>query len=99
MSYFLVTELPGPAWDRSRTRREQNGFNQHAAFIDSLVAQGALVVGGPLGDPDFGPAVLVFAAESEDEVAKRLADDPWRDTILTVESVQPWSIWMGSLTD
>jgi uncharacterized protein YciI len=99
MTYFLVTELPGPAWDRSRPRREQSGFDQHAAFIDSLVEQGAIVVGGPLGDPSFGPAVLVFEAESEDEVGKHLADDPWTDTILTVESVQPWSIWMGSLTD
>ena len=54
-------------------------------------------MGGPVGDPDFGPAVLVFAAESEAEVGKRLADDPWTNTILTVESIQPWSIWIGSL--
>ena len=86
-------------WDRSRPRREQNGFDEHAAFIDSLVAQGEIAVGRPLGDPDFGPAVLVFAAESEDEVGKRLADDPWTNTILTVESIQPWSIWIGSLAD
>ena len=99
MSYFLVTELPGPAWDRSRPRREQSGFEQHAAFIDSLVDEGAIVVGGPLGDPDFGPAVLVFSVESEGDVRKRLADDPWTDTILTVERVQPWSIWVGSLID
>ena len=99
MSYFLVTELPGPTWDRSRPRREQDGWDQHAAFIDSLAEQGAIVVGGPLGDPDFGPSLLVFVAESEDEVRKRLADDPWIDTILTVESIQRWSIWIGSLTD
>ena len=99
MSYFLVTELPGPAWDSSRPRREQSGFDQHAAFIDSLVDEGAIVVGGPLGDPDFGPAVLVFAVESEGDVRKRLADDPWTDTILSVERVQPWSIWVGSLID
>ena len=99
MSYFLVTELPGPTWDRTRPRREQDGWDHHAAFIDSLAEQGAIVVGGPLGDPDFGPALLVFAAESEDKVRKRLADDPWRDTILTVESIQRWSIWIGSLTD
>jgi uncharacterized protein YciI len=98
VSYFLVTELPGPAWDHSRPRREQDGWDQHAAFIGSLAEQGAIVVGGPLGDPDLGPALLVFAAESEEEVRERLADDPWKETILTVESMQRWSIWMGSLT-
>ena len=43
--------------------------------------------------------MLVFAAESEDEVRTRLADDPWNDTILTIESIRRWSIWIGSLTD
>jgi uncharacterized protein YciI len=99
VSHFLATELPGPRWDHTRARREQDGWDQHAAFIDSLAEQGAIVVGGPLGDPDFGPALLVFAAESEDEVRRRLADDPWMDTILTVESIQRWSIWIGSLAD
>jgi hypothetical protein len=99
MSHFLVTEVPGPRWDRTRPRREQDGWDQHAAFIDSLAERGDIVVGGPLGDPDFGPALLVFAAESENEVRRRLADDPWIDTILTVESIQRWSIWIGSLAD
>ncbi len=56
-----------------------------------------IVLGGPLGDPDFGPALLVFAAESESEVHARLSDDPWLNTILRVENVQRWSIWIGSL--
>jgi hypothetical protein len=99
MSYFLVTELPGPKWDRSRPRREQDGWDEHAAFVDGLAEQDVVVLGGPLGDPDYGPALLVFAAEREDEVRKRLADDPWMHTILTVESIQRWSIWIGSLAD
>jgi hypothetical protein len=41
--------------------------------------------------------LLVFAAAGEDEIRKRLADDPWMDTILKVESIQPWSIWVGTL--
>jgi uncharacterized protein len=93
---FLVTEVPGPAWDRSRPRREQNGWDDHAAFVDGLASAGHVLIGGPLGDPDFGPALLVFRAESEDEIRGRLADDPWMGSILTVESIEPWSIWVGA---
>ncbi len=56
-----------------------------------------IVLGGPLGDPDFGPAVLIFAAESEIEVHTHLSEDPWLNTILRIENVQRWSIWIGSL--
>lgn len=97
LDYFLVTELPGPSWDHSRPRREQDGWDEHAAFVDGLAEQGVIVLGGPLGDPDFGPALLIFAAESENEVHAHLSEDPWLDTILRVEKVQRWSIWIGSL--
>lgn len=97
MSYFLVTQLPGPKWDRSRPRREQDGWDEHAAYVDGLAEQGVVVLGGPLGEPDYGPALLVFRSRSEDEIRTHLADDPWTDTILTVETIQPWTIWIGSL--
>ena len=97
LDYFLVTELPGPSWDHSRPRREQDGWDEHAAFIDGLAEQAVIVLGGPLGDPDFGPALLIFAAESENEVHAHLSEDPWVNTILRVESVRRWSIWIGSL--
>ena len=97
LDYFLVTELPGPSWDHSRPRREQPGWDEHATFIDGLVERGVIVLGGPLGDPDFGPALLVFGAESENEVHEYLSADPWLDTVLHVETVERWSIWIGSL--
>jgi uncharacterized protein YciI len=95
--FFLVTEVPGPHWDHSRARREQDWWDAHAAFVDQLAEEGVVALGGPLGNPAKGPALLVFRAESQEEVRKRLADDPWMDTILTVESIRPWSIWVGSL--
>ena len=94
--YFLVMVVPGPAWDHARPRREQDGWDEHAAFVDGLSNEGVVVFGGPLGDPAFGPALLVFHAESEAEIRRRLADDPWMETILTVESIQTWSIWVGT---
>jgi uncharacterized protein YciI len=97
LQHFLVTETPGPAWDHSRRRREQASWDEHAAFIDSLAEKGVVVLGGPLGDPDYWPALLVVAAGSEEDVRKHLADDPWLGTILEIDGVQRWSIWIGTL--
>ena len=47
--YFLVKHVPGPAWDPARPRREQDGWDEHAAFMDGLVAEGVIVLGGPVG--------------------------------------------------
>jgi len=41
--------------------------------------------------------VLVIAAQDADEVRARLAGDPWFDTVLTLESIEHPSIWVGSL--
>src|SRR5205809_4022654 len=93
-TYFLVTEVPGPAWDPARARRHQDGWDEHAAFVDALADEGLIVLGGPVGDVDKGPALLVFDAASAEGVRARLADDPWMDTILTIESIEPWSVWL-----
>jgi hypothetical protein len=50
MSYFAVTREPGPSWDRSRPMRAQDGWDAHARFMDRLVDDGFVVLGGPLGD-------------------------------------------------
>jgi uncharacterized protein YciI len=92
--YFLVTEVPGPAWDRTRPRGEQVGWDEHAAFVDALAEEGLIVLGGPFGEPDHGPVLLVFDAESESQIRQRLADDPWMETILVIESIEPWSVWV-----
>jgi uncharacterized protein YciI len=92
--YFLVKHVPGPEWDHSRLRRDQDGWDEHAAFMDALTAEGLIVLGGPVGEGDGDYALLVFAAESEAAIRARLADDPWEDTILRIESVEPWSVWL-----
>ena len=84
--YFLVKHVPGPAWDHSRPRREQDGWDEHAAFMDGL--------GGPVGVGDGDYALLVVDAESEAAIRARLAADPWEDTILRTESIEPWSVWL-----
>ena len=44
---FAVTMESGPSWDDSRPRREQDDWTDHAAFMDGLVADGFIVIGGP----------------------------------------------------
>ncbi len=95
-AFFLVTRAWGPVWDATRRRREQEGWNEHAAFMDSLVDEGFVVLGGPVGDVETGRALLVVRAEDERKVRERLAADPWPEELLTIESVEHWSLWLRS---
>jgi len=94
--YFLVRQSRGPQWDPSRGRREQSGWSEHAAFIDKLSEDGKIPLGGPVGDVDGQHAVLVIDADSEAEARSMFADDPWMDSILRIESVEPWTLWIGA---
>jgi uncharacterized protein YciI len=93
MGVFVVTMLTGPAYDARRPRREQQGWNEHAAFMDGLVDEGFVVLGGPLGD---GSRVLIVVeGEHEADVVRRLENDPWlRDGVLRVGSLEPWTLWL-----
>jgi uncharacterized protein YciI len=92
--YYLVKEAPGPAWDHARGRRAQDGWDEHAAFMDALTEEGIVVLGGPVGEGDGEDVLLVVDVESEAEIRSRLADDPWVDDLLTIKSVEPWSVWL-----
>ena len=92
--YFLVKRAHGHAWDATSPRRQQAGWDEHAAFMDDLVEQGLIVLGGPVGDGDGDYALLVVEAESEAEVRSRLAADPWGEDMLATESIERWAIFL-----
>ena len=92
--YFLVTRARGRAWDWSRRRREQASWDEHAAFMDRLVDDGFVVLGGPVGDGDGERVLHVVRAGSEEEVRARLAEDPWGEDMLATVSIEPWSVWL-----
>jgi hypothetical protein len=92
--YYLVERANGPAWDYSRGRREQAGWDEHAAFMDALTEEGFVVLGGPVGEGDGDYNLLVIKASGEPQIRTRLADDPWEGTILKISSVKPWSVWL-----
>ena len=92
--YYLVQLGRGPAWDDSKRRREQAGWDEHATFMDALAEEGFVVLGGPVGEGDGDHTLLVVDADSEALIRARLADDPWEGGILTIASVKPWSVWL-----
>jgi uncharacterized protein YciI len=93
VAYHLIRLGQGPAWDSSRRRREQAGWSEHAAYMDTLAAHGVVVLGGPIGDDDTD-AVLVVEAFDASAALAMLAADPWFGTVLTLKSIEPWTIWL-----
>jgi uncharacterized protein YciI len=88
--FHVVVARTGPAWQLGRSLEEQTGWPEHAAFMEALVDDGFIILGGPLGDERH--VVHVVEAESEQALRATLAHDPWSETHLQVESVEPWTI-------
>jgi uncharacterized protein YciI len=88
--FHVVLTRSGPDWDPSRPLEEQSGWPEHASFMDGLVDEGFLVLGGPLFDEH--RVVHAVEAESEEAVRTKLASDPWSGTHLEVAAVEPWTI-------
>ena len=90
-SYFAVTREQGDRWVASRGLREQEKWDEHAAFMEALAADGFVVLGGPLGDGR--RFLLIIEAESDDEIRARLADDPWTPMgLLSIAKIEPWDV-------
>ena len=88
--FLVVLRRAGPQWDRSKPMEEQSGWDEHASFMDGLVDDGFLVLGGPLADEV--RVAHAVEAESEEAVRATLARDPWSGTHLVVDSIEPWTI-------
>lgn len=95
--FFAVRLERGGPWDWSRDLREQAGWDEHAHFMDSLVDDGFIVLGGPLsGEREILHAI---SAPSEQAVRERLAADNWsRNGMLTIRSIEPWTIFLEGRT-
>ena len=92
--FLVVLRRSGPEYDHSKPLEEQSGWAEHAEFMDALVDDGFIVLGGPLAD-EMRTAHAV-EAESEDAIRERLARDPWSGTHLVVDSIDQWTIRLDS---
>ena len=91
MDYYVLRLERGGPWDWSRGMREQDGWDAHAAFMDGLVDEGKIVLGGPLEDERY--TMHVVDAESEQAVRDVFAADPWWvNGMLTPLRIERWTI-------
>ena len=88
--FHVVLHRSGPQWQAAKPLEEQSGWPAHAQFMDGLVEAGFIVLGGPLADEY--RVVHVVEAASEDEIRATLARDPWSETHLRIEAIEPWTI-------
>ena len=90
---FLAFSSAGPNRDFSKDTREQALWNEHAAFIDQLVEDGFILMGGPLIDE--AGSLFILDANNENEVRDKLENDPWmQHGILKLESIKRWQIFI-----
>ena len=87
--FHVIVRQSGPEFDCSKPLEQQARWKEHAAYMDSLVEGGHIVLGGPLPD---GRVAHAMEAESEQELRAIWARDPWHESHLVLESVEPWEI-------
>lgn len=91
MALYVVRRVRGGPWDWSRDLREQAGWSEHASFMDALVDEGFILLGGPLeGDRE---VLHIVEAESEAAIHERLAGDPWTPNgMLSTVRIERWTV-------
>lgn len=88
---FAVTIGHGSGWDSSQPIEGQRMWPEHAEYMDLLVDDGFIVLGGPLGDGE--RVLMAIEAEDEDAIRARLAPDPWHEhDLLNIAAIEPWEI-------
>ena len=95
---FVVIRSRGPRWNDSQPLEGQEDWRPHADYMNALVADGFMLLGGPLaGTRD---VLLITRAGSEAEVESRLAADCWTvKDLLVTRQITPWELRLGSLGD
>ena len=93
---FAVIRTRGPAYRVDRPLEAQDAWRAHAHFMNALLKEGFVVMGGPLED---GPDVLhIVRADSATAIAARFAADPWEPMgLLRTVRIAPWTLRLGTL--
>ncbi len=94
--YYAVLRERGENWNARIPMRQQEQWEQHAAFMDALAEDGFVILGGPLGDGK-EKFLHIVVAENEQAIAARLAGDPWTPLrLLRTASVERWEILLNA---
>ena len=70
----------------------------HREYIGTLVGAGGLIASGRMEGGDQTSALLLFSAQSADEVAQALNQDPlWKLGLIETREILEWTVSSGSL--
>ena len=92
---FVLSASAGPAWIPGKTSREQPFWDEHAAFMDRLFADGMVVMGVPYAD--MRGTMVILEASHEEQVYAVFKDDPFvTQGVLRIESVREWLVFLDA---
>jgi hypothetical protein len=93
---YAVMRARGPRWKRGVVMDEQQDWKEHADFMDRLVEEGFVLLGGPLrGTED---VLLIVRAGDEAAIHARFAEDVWTmKDLLRTKWVTEWWLRLGEL--
>ena len=98
MSLYSVIRDAGPGFIDGGIAAQPD-VADHAAFMNGLAEEGSVLFAGPLAGTETGRlrALLIMSADGEDEIRRRLHDDPWvRTDRLVITSIEPWNVIVGA---
>jgi uncharacterized protein YciI len=93
---FAVMRTRGPRWNDAVPMEGQADWRRHADQMNAMVADGFMLLGGPLADTR--DVLLIVRAADEAEIEARLGADCWTiNGLLRTLQVTPWWLRLGSL--
>ena len=92
----VVRVEAGPQWNGGPIR-EQLGWDDHAVFIDELVARGVMVLGGPFADNS--GSLMVFEGVDEADVRALVERDPFvLNGVFRIADIREWTVFVDRLS-
>ena len=97
-TYYAVIRNHGENWNSTLPMRQQVQWGEHARFMDALVDDGFIVLGGLIGEGQ--TTLLIIRAGSEAEIRSRMAEDPWAHLgLLSITRIDRWEILLGAIPE
>jgi uncharacterized protein len=92
----VVRWRAGPTWV-SGPPDDQPGWDEHAAFIDELIARGIFVMGGPFAD--YSGSLTLLENVTEQEGRELVLQDPFvKNGVFVLDDVRAWNVYVDELT-
>ena len=91
MSRYVIRVERGGPWDWSRDMREQEGWDDHATYMEGIADEGFLLMVGPL---EGGRETMwIVEADSEETIRRQMAEDPWAaNGMLRPVRIERWEV-------